>query len=243
MTQRWPGPLPRLIGHRGAAALAPENTLAGLRAAAETGVWWVEVDTRLTADGVPVLMHDATLDRTTNGMGRVRCTQFADLVVLDAGGWFDARFADEPVPTLAQAMALAAALGRCLNIELKPDPDTVGATGESVARAVAGRDGSFLLSCFDADCLAAVRAVAPALPLALNAERLTDGVFASAVDLGCAALHLGVDGATGTALAKLHDAGMASGVFTVNDPALAERLRAAGADYLFTDDPSALASF
>ena len=243
MNARWPGQLPRLIGHRGAAAVAPENTLAGLRAAADMDVRWVEVDARLTADGVPVLMHDATLDRTTNGTGNIRDTAFADLMALDAGSWFDVRFADEPVPTLAQAMTLAADLGCCLNIELKPDLDAAGPIAEAVVRAVSGRDGPFLVSCFETHCLAAVRTAAPALPLALNDDELTGGNLAAAAELDCVALHLKAEGASAAALARIHEAGMAAGVFTVNDTASAQRLWAAGADYLFTDDPRALASF
>ena len=88
-----------------------------------------------------------------------------------------------------------------------------------------------------------MRSAADTLPLALNAEHLDREVVAAAAELQCAAIHLGVDGATDDAVAAIEAAGMATGVFTVNDPAVAERLWAAGADYLFTDDPGRLASF
>src|SRR5919107_420246 len=86
---------PRTIGHRGARGYAPENTLAGIRTAAEQGVCWVEVDVKLTRDGVPILMHDDTVDRTTDGRGNVASMDFADLRKLDAGKPFGPQFAGE----------------------------------------------------------------------------------------------------------------------------------------------------
>ncbi|MGE5147834.1 MAG: glycerophosphodiester phosphodiesterase family protein, partial [Candidatus Eiseniibacteriota bacterium] len=85
-------PLPKLVGHRGAAALAPENTLAGFRAAAAAGVTAVEFDVRLSADGVPMVIHDATVERTTTGRGPVAAQSAAALGALDAGAWFGPRF-------------------------------------------------------------------------------------------------------------------------------------------------------
>ena len=95
-----------VIGHRGAAARAPENTLAGLRRARELGAAWVEFDVMLTADRVPVLIHDETLERTTTGRGEVARHTAAEIRALDAGGWFAPEFAGERVPTLAEAVAL-----------------------------------------------------------------------------------------------------------------------------------------
>ena len=115
--------IPTVIGHRGCAALAPENTLAGIRHAAALGVRWVEFDVRLCADGGLVLMHDDTLDRTTSGRGRVRDGDSSDMRRLDAGGWFSADFAGEPVPDLEDAMALLGALDMGANIEIKAAPD------------------------------------------------------------------------------------------------------------------------
>ncbi len=83
--------LPRIIGHRGAKASTPENTLAGIRRANDDGGKWVEFDVKLTKDSVPILMHDATLDRTTNGKGRVAEHALAQIRQLDAGSWFGDR--------------------------------------------------------------------------------------------------------------------------------------------------------
>ena len=103
--------IPRLIGHRGAAAAAPENTLASLRKAKELGASWVEFDVKLTRDGCPVLIHDERLERTTSGRGEVALTTLEELQKLDAGGWFAPAFRGERVPTLEAALALCAELG------------------------------------------------------------------------------------------------------------------------------------
>src|SRR5690554_2395339 len=102
--------LPRIIGHRGAAALAPENTLAAIRAADAAGVTWVEIDVRLAADGLAVI-HDALLDRTTNGTGPVSEASLSAIASLDAGAWFGTAFAGERVPTLEVALSEIQRLG------------------------------------------------------------------------------------------------------------------------------------
>jgi glycerophosphoryl diester phosphodiesterase len=238
----WPGPLPRLIGHRGAAAVTPENTLSSIRAAATAGARWVEVDARLTADSVPVLMHDETLDRTTDGTGRVRGEIASAIAALHAGAWFDRKFEGIGVPTLEQAATLASQLGLGLNVELKPDADSVSVTGELVARSLVGHNGQLLVSCFDPDCLEAAARAAPALALALNAEAATVGTIDLACGLGCCALHISKAQASPAALEAITRAGMVPGVFTVNDLDAAKSLLALGASYVFTDDPAQLAS-
>src|SRR5271154_6533668 len=111
--------LPCVIGHRGAAASAPENTLAGLRRAKALGRSWVEFDVRLPGDGALVLCHDPRLDRTTSGSGLVSATSLAAIRELDAGSWFDPSFAGERVPTLDEVLSLASELDLGANIEIK----------------------------------------------------------------------------------------------------------------------------
>ena len=125
--------LPRVMGHRGAAASAPENTLAGIRRAAACGVSWVEFDVKLTADGVPVLMHDDSLKRTTGRDALASDLSFAEFKALDAGGWFGPDFAGERVPSLAETLALLLELGMLPNIEIKPSP---GEEAETVTRTI-----------------------------------------------------------------------------------------------------------
>ena len=108
------------IAHRGASRCAPENTLAAFEAAIRQGVDAIELDVRLTEDGVPVVLHDDTLDRTTDGQGPVDALSYQLLRRLDAGAWFGSAFRGERVPTLTEA--LECARGRCgVNVEIKVD--------------------------------------------------------------------------------------------------------------------------
>ena len=113
--------LPLVIGHRGAAGEAPENTLAGLRRAHAVGCKWVEFDVRMTADGELILLHDDRLERTTDGRGKARKLSLAAIRRFDAGAWFDPQSVGEPVPTLCEVIAVLSELGLGANIELKSE--------------------------------------------------------------------------------------------------------------------------
>jgi hypothetical protein len=126
-------PWPRVLAHRCGGALAPENTLAGLEAAVRIGCRGVEFDIMLAADGVPVLIHDETLERTTDGHGRVAETSWEVLRRLDAGGWFGERFAGEPLPTLQEAATRCIELGLAVNLEIKPASGFEAETGRVAA--------------------------------------------------------------------------------------------------------------
>lgn len=123
---------PKLIGHRGAAEYAPENTLAGLNAAAGIGLNWAQVNVKLSRDGIPLLLHDDTLERTTSGSGDVAETDWADIRELDAGSWFGESFIGEPVPTLDSALERALDLNLNLNIDIVPSEDRDMETAEAV---------------------------------------------------------------------------------------------------------------
>ncbi|MBI1214868.1 MAG: glycerophosphodiester phosphodiesterase [Alphaproteobacteria bacterium] len=112
--------IPKVIGHRGAKAYAPENTLSSIRTAADLGVEWVEVDVKLTKDGVAIIFHDDDLDRTTNGHGPVKDADWATISELDAGSWYGDSFFGEPVPTLEQLLDTVIDLNLGLNLEIKP---------------------------------------------------------------------------------------------------------------------------
>jgi glycerophosphoryl diester phosphodiesterase len=115
-------PYPRWIAHRGAGSLAPENTLAAFRAGAAHGYRMFECDVKLSADGVPFLMHDATLERTTNGIGVGGDQPWDQLARLDAGGWHSRAYAGEPLPTFENVARHCLANGYFLNVEIKPTP-------------------------------------------------------------------------------------------------------------------------
>ncbi|MEZ5614179.1 MAG: glycerophosphodiester phosphodiesterase [Rhodocyclaceae bacterium] len=229
---------PRLIAHRCGGALAPENTLAGLRVAAGQGYRAVEFDVMLSADGTPVLIHDETLERTTNGRGRVAEASDAELSRLDAGSWHSARFAGEPVPSFGDAAELCQALGLWANVEIKPSTGHEAETGRKVAlaaRALWAGASPPLLSSFSLEALAAARAAAPELPRGLLVEapppdwrdllRRHD-----CVSLHCSGHHVGPQ-----LIAQTRAAGVPLLVYTVNDPEDAALLLRAGVAALFTD--------
>jgi glycerophosphoryl diester phosphodiesterase len=233
-----------VIGHRGAAACAPENTLAGLRKSRELGALWVEFDVMLTQDGVPVLIHDETLERTTSGRGRVKDHTLAEIKALDAGAWFAPAFTGEPVPTLAEAVRLLLQLGLGANVEIKPARGEAAATGAAVAeslRRLWPKDGPpLLVSSFAREALAAAQRAAPAIPRGLLAKNPPDDWQEALPALGCATLHL--DHAR-TSLAALHllaEAGVPVLLYTVNTAERARELLAAGAVAVFTDAPDLL---
>ena len=230
---------PRLIAHRCGGALAPENTLAGLRIAARLGVKAVEFDAMLSGDGVPVLIHDENLARTTNGSGQVAETALAELQGLDAGRHHHPAFAGESVPTLAAALALCDALKLAVNLEIKPaaGQETItGATVAALAATCAPRAG-LILSSFSTAALAAAREMAPELPRALLVEAIPADWVDQLRQQGCTALHAHapqLDPArAGTVLA----AGFPIACYTVNDPLEAQRLYALGVAAIFSDRP------
>lgn len=125
---------PLIIAHRGSSGEYPENTLASYRAAVEIGADFFELDARLSRDGVPVIMHDAKVDRTTNGAGAVAEMTVEELKWLDAGSWKGARFASEPVPTVEEAFATFPNAG--IVVELKSKPDDPPGLEEAVLEIV-----------------------------------------------------------------------------------------------------------
>ena len=236
--------LPRVIGHRGSAATAPENTAAGFRRAAADRVPWVEFDVRLAADGVPVVIHDATLRRTAGLGGRVAERGSAELSRVDVGRRFGRAFAGETIPTLADTCALLGALGLGANVEIKPEP----AGGAAAARAVAhvldrhwpAALPAPLVSSFDWSALATLAAEAPHWPRGLLMRRPPRDWPGWARRLGVASLHVGDGGLDRSTVAALKASGLPVLVYTVNRVARARRLFVWGVDAVFSDRPGAL---
>lgn len=232
---------PRVIGHRGAARLAPENTLAGLRKAKAEGATWVEFDIKLSADDVPIVMHDDTLERTTNGSGPVRMRTLAELTRLDAGSWWGPAFAGEPIPTLDAALDTLAALGLGANVELKPCPGCEAETGRVVgarlARAWPASLPPPLLSSFSPEALEAARLQAPALDRAMLVNDRCAEWEALAARVGAVAVHTWWGFITAELARDVLAAGYALRAYTVNDVAEARRLFALGVAGVFSDVP------
>jgi glycerophosphoryl diester phosphodiesterase len=240
--------IPAIIGHRGARSNAPENTLAGLRRAHDEGASWVEFDVKLTRDGIPVLIHDETLERTTDGRGAVRDLTLAELDRVDAGcpAVFGDRFRGERIPTLEQSLLLLRDLGMGFNLEVKPCPglevETSHAALAVVARVWPAGAALPVVSSFKRASLEAARQAAPALPRGYLAERLAGDWLADARDLGCATIHPGFSRLTRAQVEEARAAGLPVLAWTVNDPARAIELHRWGVDSLITDTPAIIAA-
>lgn len=232
-------PYPAIVAHRGAGKLAPENTLAALRAGASMGQTMFEFDVKLTGDGKPILMHDATLDRTTNGSGLAGACTLSEIAQLDAGSWHSAPYAGEPVPTFGSVARWLRANAFMANIEIKPSPGREVETGAAVAvaGAQAWHDASVppMLSSFSEAALEAARHAVPILPRALLLHRLPEDWLARLKRLGCVALDANHLELTAEIVARARGEGFRVLTYTVNDPARAQTLRDWGVDMVITD--------
>ena len=239
MSRQTDWPYPRWIAHRGAGKLAPENTLAAFRVGAAHGYRAFECDVKLSADGVPFLLHDATLERTAGATGTAGDLPWSDLSQLDAGSWHSRQFAGEPLPSLQAIAAFVLRNQYRLNLEIKPTPGTETLTGrvvaEHAARLWAEAAVPPLLSSFRPDALAAAAEAAPALPRALLLDTLWPGWEQVAASLGCVAIVTHHRLMNTELLALARQAGWRAMVYTVNEPEDAQRLLALGIDGLITD--------
>ena len=225
-------PYPRIVAHRGGGALAPENTLGAMRLGASMGFKGVEFDVMLAGDGTAVVIHDETVDRTTDGRGEVSKMTYSDLLLLNTQN-------KEKIPKYEDAVRLCRELGLWANVEIKPAKGHERATGEVVARMTRelwkGAPITPLLSSFSPDALAAAQEAAPELPRGGLCDSLPDGWQSILKRLGCKAVHCNYQSLNGKLAAEIHEAGYGILVWTVNDPAEARRLLAIGADCLVTD--------
>lgn len=231
MDAPWPKPQRDdglwVIGHRGAAGLAPENTLASFSRAVRHGVDAVELDVHLSADGRLVVIHDERLDRTTNGNGQVAARTLAALRRLDAG-------AGERIPTLDEVLE-AVPTRIAVNIELKGP-----GTAAPVARAVAGWTRPLLVSAFDHAELARFHGLCPATPCAPLLAKWRRGVLDTARTLDAWSLNLADRIADPATVNAVRESGCLCLVYTVNDAERAAALRAIGVAGVFSDFPDRL---
>ena len=226
---------PLVIAHRGASGTCPENTLVAFMRAAALGAHMIELDVQLTRDGQVVVIHDWTLERTTDGTGAVRERSLAEIQRLDAGNWFASSFRGTRIPTLAEVLA---AVELRVNVELKP----VGDDGlELRALAViesAGALDRVVFSSFEAGALERLRARSAAATVAVLWDRgpVTEAVT-RAERVGARALHLRKDGVTADAVRAAAAAGLPVRAWTVNERGEFDRLLATGVEGVFTDFP------
>lgn len=232
-------PWPLWIAHRGAGKLAPENTLAAFRVGASYGYAMFECDVKLSADGVPFLLHDATLERTTSGRGDAGARLWAELSQLDAGSWHSRAYAGEPIASFESIASYCLANDHALDIEIKPSPGRERETGQAVAREAArrwaGRSVPPLLTSFEPASLEGARAAAPELPRGLLIDGLFEGWFECAQQLGAVAVVANYRLYDAAMVARLHDAGLWAMAYTVNDASAMRALLGMGLDGLCTD--------
>ena len=236
--------LPPVIGHRGAAAYAPENTIESILTAVEMGAKWVEVDVKLTRDSVPVIMHDDDLDRTTNGHGPIAQMTLADLNNLEAGSWFSDSFAGIRIPTLEEVIDVVLEHDLGINLEIKPCPGREKETAEAMLDVMAriwDEPDRLLISSFSHVSLEIAMELAEEWPRGLLLESEWPENWR---ELGeyLNVTTMNIDGRTANRemVEELIDLQKPVLAYTINDPQLARSLRQWGVDAMFTDDLDAV---
>lgn len=239
---RTPGQAAFIASHRGGAATAPENTLPAITAALAGGFGYVEVDVALTADRQPVLMHDASVDRTTDGHGRLTDLTLAEVRALDAGSWFHDTYAGTPVPTLDEFLdVLTTTDGRAI-VELKGEWDAASVAAAVAAVSGRGLERRIVFASFDARTLALAASTSDELSRLLIVKHLPSDVVTAVAEAG--ARGVVVDRKAVLArpgiVDELHAAGARVVVYTLNDDAQWDEVTALGVDGIVTDDPHTL---
>lgn len=232
----------RIIAHRGASQVAPENTLAAFREADRQGVWWIEFDVSLLGDGTPVVHHDGSLDRCTTGTGPLALVGAEKLGTLDAGSWHGPAFRGEPLPTLEQVLDLLEERTMWANLELKPHDDPTGALANHVATALKSRPWAaerIITSSFALPELQAFRDLMPDAPLAVLYDDPPPDWRARLTELNAAALHLKYLYLRQSLIVEAVSHGFDIRVFTINEPQLMTQFREFGLTGLITDHPPA----
>jgi len=230
-----------VIAHRGASSYAPENTLAAFDLALEMGARHIELDVHLTADGRIVVIHDDKVDRTTDGTGAVAAQTLADLRKLDAGAWFDPRFAGQRIPGFAEVLERYA--GRAhLHVEIKGrTPLLAQRTVDEIRRH--GMAETVTMTSFQAAPLREIRAYAPDLPAGWLVREVSDAVISEARDMALTQICPKAPEVTPDLVRRLHDDGFAVRAWGVATEALMEQVVRAGADGMTVNFPDKLLAF
>lgn len=216
-----------VYAHRGASAEFPENTMAAFRRALELGADGIELDVHLSRDGHPVVIHDETVDRTTNGTGAIAEMTLAALKTLDAG-------AGETIPTLGEVLDL---VGDALHVDIEVKAN---AAGEAVLKELEGRSSRWLISSFDWDVLRYVRTKSADAELWVLTIGATDEAIAAAKEVGSPALAILQKALDEDIVAHIKEQGLGFWPWTVNDPQRAELYACWGAIGICTDDPATI---
>ncbi len=238
---------PPVIAHRGASGYAPENTMVSFTRAVQLGIKWVEFDVMLAACGTPIIIHDETLDRTTNMRGAVGDYPYSCLQKLDAGAWFNPAFSCERIPTLAQLAEFLVDTGMKANVEIKPLPGqdevTVKTALEVLSRFFSLDSEHLLFSSFSLPALTFIRRYAPASQLGLLMHEWHPEWHRAADELNCVSVHVNQEVLTKERAQAIKAKNKILLSYTVNEVSLAEKLFAFGVDAVFSDYPDRIMRF
>ena len=230
---------PRWIAHRGAGKLAPENTLAAFKLGASHGYRMFECDVKLSADDVLFLLHDATLERTTNSKGSAREQHWHALSQLDAGAWHSPAFTGEPLASFETIARYCLDNGYFLNIEIKPTPGLEAVTGTVVANTAAQlwKDATVppLLTSFQSASLQAAKKAQPQLPRGLLLDEMRPDWLATALEVECVAVVCNYRLWDESTVAQAKKAGLKTLSYTVNDAESVKKLLDLRTDGIITD--------
>lgn len=236
--------LPQIIGHRGAAGYAPENTLEGIHTAADMGVEWVELDVKLTKDEVPIIFHDDTLERTTNGSGNVADKTLAEIKELDAGSWFSDSFMGAAIPTLEEALEVIIDRGLGLNLEIKPCPGREVETAEAaldVLSQIWDDHNKLLISSFNHACLETAHGMAEDWHRGLLLPEEFPENWAELADyLKVSSINLNGNDITQEQIESVLSLELPILAYTINDPSRAHILQSWGVHGFFSDEPDVI---
>lgn len=228
--------------HRGASAIAPENTIAAFRAAAEAGAKWVELDVALSADGTLIVIHDDSVDRTSSGKGSLGDLTAAQIGGFDAGSWFDPRFADERIPTLADTIAALGELGLSANVEIKQHKhhksldQLVHAVQADISKRAAGTE--IMISSFDPEALKAMHALEPALEMAMLWGRPPEDWEAQLAAIPARTIHMHFKALSIGLLEETAKRDIKVRAWTCNNPTQLVSFWDAGLTGVITDNPA-----
>lgn len=232
---------PPVIAHRGASAYAPENTIAAFTKAAQLGIKWIEFDVMQAADGEPIIFHDDTLDRTTNGHGDVIQHSYAYLHALDAGAWFDPLYSGEKIPSLQHVIEFLQNTNMSANVEIKAlpghDEQLVIRVVKEMSAYLATSRSTILFSSFSIDALHYLRKYAPDCLLGLLLHEWEADWQHICTNLQCVSVHVNHEIMTPDAAHKIKSMGKKLLCYTVNDPIRARELYSWGVDAVFSDAP------
>lgn len=235
----------KIIGHRGASAYAPENTLAAFDKALALGCRFIEFDVMCSVDGEPFVFHDDRLKRTTNGRGDFGLVESSYLQSLDAGSWFSRQFKGEPIPHFKKVLDWLSLSNVQANIEIKPYPGTEEQTAATVMSYIhrywPHEKNLPLVSSFSWDALLLCRSIAPEMPLGLLLDTWDEQWLQKAKQLDCFSIHFNRRVLNEARVKLIKTQGYVLCAYTVNRKRLANKLFSWGVDAVFSDYPDLLA--